>query len=100
MQDLGTWRTYRAGLVQRERAGRFWEEQAQLRQVLPALLQPSWAHEISQLERGCLLVARQPDMGPLLTQSVVLLLEHGAVPALFQHSLHAPLLRGRHAALR
>ena len=37
-----------------------------------------WAHELGVPERGCLLVARRPDMGPLHTQSVVLLLEHGA----------------------
>ena len=70
-------------MVQRERAGCFWEEQAELRQALPAVQQLSWAHEISHLEKGCLLVARRPDMGPLLTQSVVLLLEHGARVAPF-----------------
>lgn len=42
-----------------------------------SVLPRHWAHEIAALERGCLLVARKPDMGPLFTQSVVLLLEHG-----------------------
>ena len=66
--------------MQRERAGQFWEDAQPLQQQLRPLpcLQQHWAHEISALEKGCLLVARQPDMGPLLTQSVLLLLEHGA----------------------
>ena len=49
-------------------------QQLRGRLVLPR----HWAHELGAPERGCLLVARRPDMGPLHTQSVVLLLEHGA----------------------
>ncbi len=44
-----------------------------------------WAHELGTPERGCLLVARRPDMGPLLTQSVILLLEHGTTGQSMMH---------------
>jgi hypothetical protein len=36
-----------------------------------------WAHGLAAPERGCLLVARRPDLGPLFTHSVVLVVDHG-----------------------
>jgi hypothetical protein len=66
-------------MVHQERAGLLFmageptEVQAQRMSALPS----HWAHEIATVERGCLLVARKPDMGPLFTQAIVLLLEHG-----------------------
>jgi len=36
-----------------------------------------WAHALAAPERGCLLVARRPDLGPLFTHSVVLVVDHG-----------------------
>ena len=41
------------------------------------MLPRSWAHEIGSPERGCLLVARQPNMGSLNSHAVILILEHG-----------------------
>lgn len=78
-QEVANWRLFRASLVHQERAGLFSDrvpaaQQPRGRVVLPR----RWAHELGAPERGCLLVARRPDMGPLLTQSVILLLEHGA----------------------
>ncbi|CAL8463593.1 g3127 [Coccomyxa elongata] len=75
--EAANWRLFRASLVHQERAGLFSDRvpaalQPRLRVVLPR----RWAHELGAPERGCLLVARRPDMGPLLTQSVILLLEH------------------------
>ncbi|EIE27648.1 hypothetical protein COCSUDRAFT_64323 [Coccomyxa subellipsoidea C-169] len=71
------WRLYRASLVQQERAGLFSDGLPSTQQLRGRLVLPRhWAHELGAPERGCLLVARRPDMGPLHTQSVVLLLEH------------------------
>ena len=80
LEDLSSWRDHRAGLVQRERAGCLLESthSPRLGQPLPSP-QQLWAHDLGRPERGCLCVARQPDMGPLRTQSVILLLEHGVV---------------------
>ena len=101
VQDLATWRTYRAALVQRECAGHFWENAQLLQQPQPLpSLQQHWAHEISMLEKGCLLVARQPDMGPLLTQSVLLLLEHGAHRSLMACPLSRAMIAMPHTQLR
>ncbi len=41
------------------------------------VLPRNWAHEIGSPERGCLLVARQPNMGSLYSHAVILILEHG-----------------------
>ncbi len=76
-EALSSWRDHRAGLVQRERAGLLLEGSHSLGQPLPQL-QQHWAHDLGRPERGCLCVARQPDMGPL-NMAVVLLLEHGVV---------------------
>ena len=83
LQGLSSWRNYRAGLVQRERAGLFLEggHAPLLGQPLPSL-QQHWAHDLGRPERGCLCVAKQPDMGALHTQAVILLLEHGVSPQL------------------
>ncbi|KAK9917412.1 hypothetical protein WJX75_004072 [Coccomyxa subellipsoidea] len=76
-QGAANWRLFRASLVQQERAGLFSDSATAVPQLRGRLVLPRhWAHELGAPERGCLLVARRPDMGPLHTQSVVLLLEH------------------------
>lgn len=57
-----------------------------------------WAHQIGSPERGCLLVARQPNMGPLSSHAVILILEHGELsPIRGCLILHEGYSAARHA---
>ena len=71
MQLLQDWRAFRARLVAREQGGLAPPGLG----VGPAL-ETHWAHLIAQPERGCLLVAKQPNLG-MFSNSVILMLEHG-----------------------
>ncbi|CAL5223878.1 g6470 [Coccomyxa viridis] len=74
-KEAASWRDFRASLVHQERAGLFTIDDSSRRLgVLPR----NWAHEIGSPERGCLLVARQPNMGSLYSHAVILILEHDA----------------------
>lgn len=59
------WREYRAGLVAEEHLHAGVEIQQSNR----------WSHQISHPEKGCLLVARRPDLG-MFSYSVILITEH------------------------
>ncbi len=76
------WRAFRAALVAQEAAG------GALRRAAEADAQQGpgssahgategWAHPIALPERGCLVLARQPDMGPDFSEAVIFLLDHG-----------------------
>ncbi|KAK9815415.1 hypothetical protein WJX72_003278 [[Myrmecia] bisecta] len=69
------WRSFRARLIAME--------QAVTRDVtqglfMPQLTSSQWAHLLARPERGCLLVARKPDMGTF-AHSVILVLDHDVV---------------------
>lgn len=63
--QLEDWRSVRAKLVSKETFGE------------SSGLGESWVHEISAVERGCLLVCRREGLG-FFHQSVILILSHGA----------------------
>lgn len=73
--DLSDWRTFRAALVASEAS-----EEGAL--PLPAVgcrlaRDARWAHALAAPEKGALLVAARADLGPLFTQAVVLIVDHG-----------------------
>ncbi|KAK9832802.1 hypothetical protein WJX81_002456 [Elliptochloris bilobata] len=73
-QASSDWRAFRAALVAQE-AGV--AAAADVREAKRGAAE-GWVHPISLPERGCLLLARQPDMGPAFTDAVIFLLEHDA----------------------
>ena len=73
-QASGDWRAFRAALVAQE-AGVAAEESARPAEDRAA---QDWVHPIALPERGCLLLARHPDMEPAFADAVVFLLECGA----------------------
>lgn len=70
------WRAVRAKLVSMEQHG------------ASSGLGESWAHEIAQPEKGCVLVCRRQGLG-IFHQSVVFLLSHGEHRPQFKHRLIA-----------
>ena len=73
--DLGDWRAFRAALVTSERGAGPPPTVGALSE--PARAAARWAHSVSAPEKGCLLLAARPDLGPLFTQAVVLIVDHG-----------------------
>ena len=73
-QASGDWRAFRAALVAQE-AGAAAEESARPAEDRAA---QDWVHPIALPERGCLLLARHPDMEPAFADAVIFLLECGA----------------------
>jgi len=73
--DLGDWRAFRAALVTSERGAGPPPTVGALSE--PARAAARWAHAVSAPEKGCLLLAARPDLGPLFTQAVVLIVDHG-----------------------
>lgn len=73
--DLGDWRAFRAALVISERGAGSPPTVGALSE--PARAAARWAHAVSAPEKGCLLLAARPDLGPLFTQAVVLIVDHG-----------------------
>jgi hypothetical protein len=71
------WRLFRAQMVAAEQRGAAPDAGLSTR-VRP---KDAWAHLISSPEQGCLLVARQPDLG-MFSHSVLLVSEHGALATL------------------
>ena len=90
---MGDWRSFRAALVAQEAAETASLTPAEQHSVPSPSARPAapgsfpasaphpasgrWAHALAAPERGCLLVARRPDLGPLFTHSVVLVVDHG-----------------------
>lgn len=76
------WRAFRAALVAQEAAGGALGRAAEAdeQQGLGTSAQRAtegWAHPIALPERGCLVLARQPNMGPDFSEAVIFLLDHG-----------------------
>jgi putative AlgH/UPF0301 family transcriptional regulator len=71
------WRQFRAQLIARETYEQ--QEKVETTVASPQALQPGdlWAHTLPRPEKGCLLLARRPDLG-MFAFSVVLIVEHGA----------------------
>ena len=77
-QASGDWRAFRAALVAQEGL----DGGARLADNRAA---QDWVHPIALPERGCLVLARLPDMEPAFADAVIFLLECGAA----SRGLHA-----------
>lgn len=69
------WREYRAGMVAKEHRHAGTKEWAGLGREGVQQTSRRWSHQISHPEKGCLLVARRPDLG-MFSYSVILITEH------------------------